>query len=483
MKRADGAERGTPQTWLCWFLGVLLLSCFIIQASASAQQNPALNNQDVIDMVKAGIPEPTILLLIQQSPGQFATGARDLIALQNAGVPAAIMDAMMTKGSAGSRGPQVDERLVPTAYGYYAVANGNLLELSLTPVDLVFGLTIANRRGLAVDGFDPSASPMSLEDPTAYFVVYGHELNPNVFTLARLDLLPKLRAGQFNILDTQPQFFQSVFGVPQSQEVTINLLRPKDPIGLRVEPMAQRDDMYRLVPEQPLSPGESYALYTNDNLRPYDVVFTASIGQAPAHGVFIKMAGVAIGEEAGAVESNLATATATASGGLEQYLTRPVSESGKLREDFRDQKLGIGFSHAVDFNLQPGNAQHTSVILTPGDESITEGLRTRILVEAGKTPMLDRNPSVESIVDRQVAATRNNLENSVLTGPRETTLAGYPAQVVFIAGLSEGRPLKQAITIGVGSNRWMRISLVAPEDEFESYLDEYRRICESMTLY
>ena len=59
----------------------------------------ALTNQDVVQMVKAGVPESTIVLAIKNSPADFKTGAMDLVDLSKAGVPQSVMDAMLTHGA------------------------------------------------------------------------------------------------------------------------------------------------------------------------------------------------------------------------------------------------------------------------------------------------------------------------------------------------------------------------------------------------
>jgi hypothetical protein len=55
-------------------------------------------------MVKAGLPESTILLSIKNTPANFKTTPTDLIALKKAGVSQAVLDAMLTHGG-GSAAP------------------------------------------------------------------------------------------------------------------------------------------------------------------------------------------------------------------------------------------------------------------------------------------------------------------------------------------------------------------------------------------
>jgi hypothetical protein len=63
--------------------------------SSSAVEKRMLTNSDVVNMVKAGLPENTIVLAIQQGKNQFDTNPDTLIALKKEGVAAAILDAML----------------------------------------------------------------------------------------------------------------------------------------------------------------------------------------------------------------------------------------------------------------------------------------------------------------------------------------------------------------------------------------------------
>lgn len=78
--------------------GIVLVGVF----STAAQE--ILTNQQVIDMVVAGLSETVVLQKIQTSQGQFSTTTTDLIALKKAGVPDAIIAAMVAASSKRSAG-------------------------------------------------------------------------------------------------------------------------------------------------------------------------------------------------------------------------------------------------------------------------------------------------------------------------------------------------------------------------------------------
>ena len=78
-------------------IAILFASLLIVPYVAYAADEKPLTNGDVIAMVKAGLPESTILLSVKSAPEDFATGAQDLIELQQAGVTSAVMEAMVAR--------------------------------------------------------------------------------------------------------------------------------------------------------------------------------------------------------------------------------------------------------------------------------------------------------------------------------------------------------------------------------------------------
>lgn len=80
---------------LSWSHGLLLLLLLAWVATTVEAQQP-LTNQDVIQLVKAGLPESTILKAISNQPAQFDVSAQALIALKAAGVSDRIIQQMLT---------------------------------------------------------------------------------------------------------------------------------------------------------------------------------------------------------------------------------------------------------------------------------------------------------------------------------------------------------------------------------------------------
>jgi len=79
--------------------------CFfsVLTAVGSAQTAPkAITNADIVKMVKAELPESTVLLTIQASPHAFDTAPEALIQLKADGVPSKVIEAMLQAGAPGA---------------------------------------------------------------------------------------------------------------------------------------------------------------------------------------------------------------------------------------------------------------------------------------------------------------------------------------------------------------------------------------------
>jgi hypothetical protein len=268
----------------------LVLFFALASTTLFADEQKTLKNADVIKMVKAELPDSTIILAIQGSILEFDTQPDALIELKTAGVSSKVIETMLTPrtppsasvrtnaSEVKSDGPAPSHDEWPTAYGFYAFVAGKPIPLQRTEVERVFGLIVggSSDRGVAVDGFKETSDTPTLDDPNASFVVYEHEVDPSSLKFAQLQMVSQMSAMEFNILKTREQFFESVYGVSPNQSVDVKLLRPGNPIKLRVEPVPGKSDMYRLIPQKQLQPGVSYTFYTSEALHDGDTIFTGS---------------------------------------------------------------------------------------------------------------------------------------------------------------------------------------------------------------
>ncbi len=82
------------------FLSTILVGCILAvpYLPTIAQQKKPITNADIVAMVKAELPESTIVVAIQQSPANFDTSPQALIELKTQGVSPKIIEAMLQAG-------------------------------------------------------------------------------------------------------------------------------------------------------------------------------------------------------------------------------------------------------------------------------------------------------------------------------------------------------------------------------------------------
>lgn len=88
----------------CKISTLLVIAAFLMLgcAAVAQQSQKPLTNKDVINMVKGKLPESVIVKAIQSHGGHFDTSTDALIALHNAGVTEAELDAMMAASGGGT---------------------------------------------------------------------------------------------------------------------------------------------------------------------------------------------------------------------------------------------------------------------------------------------------------------------------------------------------------------------------------------------
>lgn len=161
----------------------LLFSVPVLQA----QQSKAITNADVVEMVKAGLPENTIVLAIQQSQTNFDTSPQSLIQLKKQGVSQKILETMLHPQatiSTPSKNPTTNNPLSGQT------EMGNSSGVSLMDVTLVDG----EKRIL-----------MKRSQPNARFgSMLGNVINP--FGKSKTQTAIDGNHAQLRVTDTTPEF-------------------------------------------------------------------------------------------------------------------------------------------------------------------------------------------------------------------------------------------------------------------------------------
>lgn len=262
-------------------IGILASLLFLIVSSTSANEEP-LTNETITTLVKAGLSDAAIVSLIQRSRTKFDLTPEAIVNLKQAGVSNTIIEVMIGVGKVSSNhGVQTtgssEVQPLPTAYGIYAVDENQIYELKPAQVTTKMGLIVggSSDRGMAVDGLSGEPS-LNFKKPN--FIAYKQNVDVNTIHLSKLEYTSTMKAYEFNILNTNPNFFYNIYRRNYYDEIPVNLWRPRGDMRFRIEPIPSKPDMYRLIPELTLTPGR-YALYFEKTIHQSDIVFTVSPGR------------------------------------------------------------------------------------------------------------------------------------------------------------------------------------------------------------
>ncbi len=134
----------------------LVITLFAFLSMGPAHGAPPLANGQVVEMVKAGFDEETIVSVIQTSPSNFDTSVQGLLMLKNAGVSQGIIRAMVLKSGAGNRTSSSSQQNgattsneFPSEIGVYTRREGTLVEV---PPEIVTWKTGGFMKSMATMG-------------------------------------------------------------------------------------------------------------------------------------------------------------------------------------------------------------------------------------------------------------------------------------------------------------------------------------------
>jgi hypothetical protein len=233
----------------------IVLAVLAAPVTCLAEAAKALTNQDVVQMVKAGLPESTILLSIKNTPTDFKTAPTDLIALKKAGVSQAVLDAMLVKGSNGAEANGAMASATPD--GVVAIDGTRRVELMMT-VSSRFrtkvrpGMLMLGQKQIRMDILPGERSAIRLASGTPSFeVALPTNVNPGqLVKLVRLELHGgdrEVAAGLFTM------------GPTTQKEI------PQDVVPTTLEPVSAGaggySKVFRMTPTMPLAPGEYLVIW------------------------------------------------------------------------------------------------------------------------------------------------------------------------------------------------------------------------------
>jgi hypothetical protein len=248
----------------------ILALALALAASAAFAQQP-LNNDAVIKMVKAGLPDSVVVASVQSSPGGYDTSPDALIALKRAGVDDAVLAAVVTKnsGAAAPAAPAApanpDDPNAPHEAGIYIydpAAAHKMTELEPSVYSqgktggafasaYTYGIVKAKTKAV----IRSAHANARVTNPNVSFYFYfeqasaglgnasspyrGTTTTPNEFTLLRFDIKGDTRetvVGKFNAYGSQS-------GNDDKAIVSFGYEKV-------------RPGVYKVTPKAPLAPGE-----------------------------------------------------------------------------------------------------------------------------------------------------------------------------------------------------------------------------------
>ena len=72
-----------------------LLFLALAAFAQTGKQSKPLTNADILEMARSGVPESTIVLAIQNTPGKFDVSAEGILALHAAGITEPVLNQML----------------------------------------------------------------------------------------------------------------------------------------------------------------------------------------------------------------------------------------------------------------------------------------------------------------------------------------------------------------------------------------------------
>ena len=253
---------------------------------------PTLQNEDIIKMAKAGLDDSVIVSAIKGARCRFQISADSLIELKRSGVSASVLKAM-TEAAAAPLPPirtQVPAGdVLPSSYGGYVFDGAKYQPLLTARINVVVGLSQkAAGTGIAVDGFD-NELPQSPLSGLRGILIYQQNVDTAALHLSKLEFVGNLKAYEFNMMNTNPQFFRDVWGTDYNEVVSVKLWRPlASDVAFRTEPVAGRNGMFWLSPERTLAPGR-YAIYFGQAVHPSGIIYATRLSAAVNTGYYFEI--------------------------------------------------------------------------------------------------------------------------------------------------------------------------------------------------
>lgn len=256
-----------------------MIAALLVSVSASlcfAQAAKPLTNSDVVSMLKAGLPESTVLMSIRAGPTAFDTSPQALIALKKSGVPPSVIEAMIRPGPASSAPPAPSAAASPrpVPQGLEALASRWGTRQSRIEVDRVFLVDAEHRTEMKYS--QPGTRSRYIVFVAQQFAVLNGSsaklrttnrqpqfelILPNNVEVSGLVAVAKLErrsnGSREIMISNMSGFGASSAGFPAERYMRVSYDKAGDQTG-----SPEGYDIYRVRVTDPLQPGE-YAFVVN----------------------------------------------------------------------------------------------------------------------------------------------------------------------------------------------------------------------------
>lgn len=249
---------------------ILLLTCaglvLTVALCAKAQEEKKLTNEKVLKMIKAEVPESTVLLAIEADPSGLDTSADALIKMNEGGASKSVLDAMVA-----AKNRKTAPAVTPTAVPVGAVPNFN--DVTLVSGDKRISLKRGGQMKASAAPFVGSTVRQVFEGAVSPTRVKAGDISFEFFQMGNSRpeesislVIPEVRKKDRRVETNRAAGFMVVS--TSSGKKTLVPVKYEKISDNNLPGMSA--PKYRLIPQSKLAPGE-YVLITNNQFFDFGV--------------------------------------------------------------------------------------------------------------------------------------------------------------------------------------------------------------------
>jgi|GEM_PF-4105397 len=415
-----------------------ILTLFVFfTAALEAGEPKRMTNSDVVSMVKAELPESVVVLAIQKSAAGFDITPQALIALKNDGVGAKIIEAIISQQSQSQMPVAKEDKNPPPSEADLRKLFEGMVKEQSSGVITIAALKKVNGQVSSKNGVPIYSMSFDLAvvfsqsciwrnvtfDSRLTFVVVPQHTGTGTAAILHAGTNPGLHVSggsAFRVLGDAK--FEKMEDGWRPIEIIRNDYRRVDPREIKQD--GERSPTVEKSPTQ-TPPVPNFSAKDLVTLLATPITTPAQPGEATT------------------LENGKAT------------FARPAEYIGEHKGGGSEMHLYLKAAGKT------------------GDS---------ILVAAKPTALLNRNPSLESVVAGWRADDRKNNPNAKITEGVPSRLLGEAAQCYAMTFLRDGIVRHEICTVIVAKKHVVSVYLRASPETLAERLSDYQRVCESLVL-